>query len=158
MPSFRQNTLNTPRPGESFTASRTFSRKDVALFGDISRDYNPVHYSTDFARAKKLDGPICHGLLVASLLTEVGGQLGWLASEMRFSFLKPVYPNDTIHCTMTIDAIDERGRAGAEAVFTNQHDVVVLKARLEGILPTNTERKLMKNLPTLDDPPPAADL
>jgi len=158
MPPFRQNALSTPKPGESFTVSRTFSQQDVALFGDISRDYNPVHYSSEFASAKRLDGPICHGLLVASLLTEIGGKLGWLASEMRFFFLKPVYPNDTIHCTMTIDAIDERGRASAEGVFTNQDDKVVLKARLEGILPTNTERKLMEKVSTPIDPPPAANL
>ncbi len=155
MSSFRQKALTNLKPGASFTVSRTFSQNDVALFSDISRDYNPVHYSTDFAKAKNLDGPICHGLLVGSLLTEIGGQLGWLASEMRFSFLKPVYLNDTIRCTMTIDAIDEKGRASAEAVFSNQHDRVVLRARLHGILPGPAERGIMEKLPTPEDLPTA---
>ncbi len=29
-----------------------------------------------------------HGLLVGSMLTEIGGQLGWLATEMDFKFQK----------------------------------------------------------------------
>lgn len=156
MSSLRKKAQNALKPGASFTVSRTFSTRDVALFGDISRDYNPVHYSTDFAKAKNLDDRICHGLLVASLLTEIGGRLGWLASEMRFSFVKPVYFNDTIRCTMTIEAIDERGRASASAVFTNQHKRVVLKARLEGILPGRAERELMEKLPDASDMPPPA--
>lgn len=37
-----------------------------------------------FAHAKNFHGKICHGLLVAGILTEIGGHIGWLASEMNF--------------------------------------------------------------------------
>jgi len=51
-----------------------------------------------------------------------------LASEMNFRFIKPVYFGDTVKCDFTITDIDERGRAKAEAVFTNGDGVTVSEA------------------------------
>ncbi|MEZ4604398.1 MAG: MaoC/PaaZ C-terminal domain-containing protein [Desulfobacterales bacterium] len=80
MTDIRIKAIQGLKTGDTFSVSRTFSRADVAQFADISRDDNPVHSSLSFARAKKFDGCICHGLLVASLLTEIeGGRSdGWL--------------------------------------------------------------------------------
>jgi len=72
------------KPGDSFAVSRTFTEQDTSIFADISRDYNPVHFDDRFANAKGFPGRICHGLLVASMVTEIGGQIGWLASGMTF--------------------------------------------------------------------------
>jgi acyl dehydratase len=111
-------------------------------FADITQDYNPIHFDQRFVTAKKLKGRICHGLLVGSLLTEIGGQIGWLASEMDFRFKKPVYFGDTIECSLTIIQIDGP-RARAEVNYRNQDGTVVLKAELAGILPDNRERKIL---------------
>ena len=112
-------------------------------FADITRDYNPIHFDRRFVAAKKLKGRICHGLLVGSLLTEIGGQIGWLASEMDFRFKKPVYFGDTIECTLTITKIDRRNRARAEVIYRNQDGLVVLEAELAGILPDKRERDVL---------------
>ena len=112
-------------------------------FADISRDYNPVHFDDRFAKVKNLDGRICHGLLVVSILTEIGGQIGWLASGMNLGFRKPVYFGDTIECRFTITELDERNRAKAEAVFRNQRDEIVMEAHLTGIVPGSPERSAM---------------
>jgi acyl dehydratase len=140
----RRKTVAGLQTGDTFSVARTFSEQDVIRFADISRDYNPVHLDERFAKAKNLDGRICHGLLVASLLTEIGGQIGWLASGMRFKFKKPVYFGDTVRCDFTITDIDERGRAKAEALFTNGSGETVLEALLTGILPGDRERRIMK--------------
>lgn len=86
--------------GDKISVSRTFTEHDVMQFAAISRDYNPIHFEERFTKTKNLDGLICHGLLVASLVTEIGGQIGWLASEMSFTFKKPVYIGDTIDCAL----------------------------------------------------------
>ena len=143
MSHIRKQTIRGLSVGQTFTVSRRFSEQDVTSFAQISRDYNPIHFDERFVRAKNLKTRICHGLLVGSLLTEIGGQIGWLASEMRFHFKKPVYFGDTIACSLTITDIDARNRARASAVFRNQEDAVVLKAELAGILPGDQEREIL---------------
>lgn len=129
--------------GETFTVSRQFSERNMMTFADITRDYNPIHFDERFVRTKNLKGRICHGLLVGSLLTEIGGQIGWLASEMNFRFKKPVYFGDTIDCSLTITEIDERNRARAEVTYRNQDGIIVLEAELAGILPGDRERRVL---------------
>ena len=98
--------------GDTFSVSRTFRKQDVLQFAEISRDYNPIHFDPRFSNVKKIDGLICHGLLVASLITE----------------------------------IDDRGRAKAEAVFTNENNMTVLEAVLVGIVPGIQEKQVMQDM------------
>lgn len=130
--------------GDSFTVSRTFTEQDTIAFANTSRDYNPVHFDDRFASAKTFRARICHGLLVASLATEIGGQIGWLASGMNFRFKRPVYFGDTIECSMIITEIDDRNRAKAEAVFKNQQNEIVIEADVTGIVPGLPERRVME--------------
>ena len=51
------------------------------------------------------------GLLTASLVTETGGQIGWLATGMSFEFKRPVYTAEQITCQWPITDITERGHA-----------------------------------------------
>jgi 3-hydroxybutyryl-CoA dehydratase len=148
----RKKAIAGLKRGDSFAVSRTFTEQDTMAFADISRDYNPVHFDHRFAEAKNFHGRICHGLLVASLLTEIGGQIGWLASGMNFRFKKPVYFGDTIECRFTIVELDDRNRAKAEAVFKNQQDEIVIEAHLTGILPDFPEKRVMEVMMAEGDP------
>lgn len=148
----RKRAVQGFKAGDTLSISRTFTEKDVIDFARISRDYNPVHFDDRFAEAKNLNGRICHGLLVAGMLTEIGGQIGWLASEMDFHFKKPVYFSDTITCHFTITHMDDRGKAKAEAVFKNQNDETVLEADLTGIAPGPAERRIMNAMMAEGDP------
>jgi len=143
MSEIRQKTVAGLKAGDTFAVRRKFTKKETEYFGNITRDYNPVHYDRRFTEAKKLNGLICHGLLVASLITEIGGQIGWLASGMDFRFKKPVYFGDTITCAFTITEINERGKAKGEAVYRNQDGIVVLEATLKGILPGTKEKQVL---------------
>lgn len=152
MPHIRRKAISGLAAGDSFSVSRTFSEQDVLQFAEISRDYNPIHFDPRFSKVKKIDGLICHGLLVASLITEIGGQIGWLASGMTLQFKKPVYIGDTIRCDFTITEIDDRGRATAEAVFTNENNTIVLEAVLSGKIPGAREKEVMREMLTEGDP------
>ena len=135
MSSIRRRLLQGVKVGDTFEVSRTFTVGEVRQFEALSRDRNPVHSDPAFAAHKGFSGCICHGLLVASMLTEIGGELAWLASEMVLGFRKPTYPGDTITCTLTITELDDRRRATAEVRFTNQRGEQVLEATLRGVLP-----------------------
>lgn len=152
MSEIRSRTIGGLQAGDTFTVTRRFTEKDVITFADITRDYNAVHFDPRFSGAKKLNDRICHGLLVGSMLTEIGGQIGWLASAMNFKFRQPVYFGETITCRLTITEIDERRRALAEAIYFNQNDDVVLTATLEGILPDAAERRILKAMMDEGDP------
>jgi len=143
MSDIRKRTIQGLQIGDTFSVSRRFSEEDVKAFADITRDYNPVHFDRRFSGAKNFNARICHGLLVGSILTQVGGQIGWLATVMNFRFKQPVYFDETITCRFTITDIDERRRARAEAVYLDQKGSIVLEAELEGILPDESERRIL---------------
>ncbi len=151
MSEIREKAVAGLKAGDTFTVKRKFTKKATESFGDITKDYNPVHYDRRFTEAKKLNGLICHGLLVAGLITEIGGQIGWLASGMDFRFKKPVYFGDTITCSFTLTEINERGEAKGAAVYSNQDGIVVLEAILTGIVPGSKERRVLKTLMEEDD-------
>ncbi len=148
----RQRTISGLTPGTAFTVTRTFSESQVKQFADLTRDYNPIHFDPRFVAAKKFKGRICHGLLVGGMITEVGGQIGWLASGMNFRFKRPVYMGETITCTLTITEIDEKGRARADAVLVNQDDEVVMTAQLTGRIPGQPEIQVLRQMVDEGDP------
>jgi 3-hydroxybutyryl-CoA dehydratase len=146
MTNIRKKAIEGLIVGDTFSVSRTFSEEDMLRFADISRDYNPVHFDERFARVKGFRDRVCHGLLVGSLITEIGGQIGWLASAMDFRFKKPVYFGDTVRCDFTITEIHENGRVDAAFVFGNQDGVTVLEGSIRGILPGPEEKRVMRQM------------
>jgi len=152
MSHIRRKAIAGLAPGDSFTVTRSFTEEDTAAFAAMSGDYNPVHFDDRFAKARNFPSRICHGLLVASLLTEIGGQIGWLASGMNFRFRKPVYCGDSIECRFVITEVDERNRAKAEVTFTNQRAEIVIKADLMGIIPGDRERSILEQMVAEGDP------
>ncbi|MBN2032506.1 MAG: MaoC family dehydratase [Deltaproteobacteria bacterium] len=152
MLSHRERAARGLKVGDFFTTSRTFTNDDVLRFAEVSLDYNPVHFDDRFAGAKNFIAPVCHGLLVASLVTELGGQIGWLASSMSFRFKGPVYAGDTIFCTLEIRSIDLRGRARASATLVNQNGATVVEAEIGGIIPGDKERRVLRAMLSEGDP------
>jgi len=152
MAGFRERAAEGLQVGDTFRTSRTFTEDDVILFARISRDYNPVHFDARFAKAKNFSAPICHGLLVASLATELGGQIGWLASAMNFRFKGPVYAGETITCTWVMTAIEQNGRAKASVTITKEDGATVIEAEISGIVPGLQERKVLSQMLSEGDP------
>ena len=152
MSQIRNKTIQGLSVGDTFVVRRQFTEADMLTFADVTHDYNPIHFEKRFSDAKNFKDRICHGLLVGGLLTEVGGQIGWLASEMNFRFKRPVYFGDTIECTFTITEIDERNRARAEVIYRNQDDTIVLEANVAGIIPGEPEKEILAAMVAEGDP------
>ena len=148
----RQQAINGLKAGDSFTYKRSFTQKETELFGDMTRDYNPVHYDIRWTEAKGFNGLVCHGLLVGSMICEFGGQVGWLATGMNFKFIKPVYFGDTITCSIMITKIEASGRAEAEAVFVNDAGDQVCYSHLTGRVPLEHEKVILERMVHEGDP------
>ena len=119
--------------GQVFTFRRTFTEGDVALFCGVTGDYNPYHIDETFAQSNFFGRRNIPGLLTASMITHIGGMIGFLAIEMHFDYVESVYIGDTITCTVTFTEKDTHKRLlNAAATFVNQHGVEVLRARFSG--------------------------
>ena len=152
MSEIRKRTIKGLKKGDTFEITRTFSEQDVMVFGDVSRDYNPIHYDQRFVETKGFDRKICHGLLVGGMITQIGGQIGWLASGVNFKFNKPVYMGDTVTCSLTLTKMNAKGKATAAAQFTNQDGTVVMEAELFGIIPMGRDKDVLKIMVEEGDP------
>ncbi|WP_447733989.1 MaoC/PaaZ C-terminal domain-containing protein [Pseudomonas shirazensis] len=89
MNAIRQRAIEGLEEGDTFEIKRTFLEADIVQFEALSHDHNPVHSDARYAVAKGFDGTIAQGLLTATLITEIGGHLGWLATSMSFKFKPP---------------------------------------------------------------------
>jgi 3-hydroxybutyryl-CoA dehydratase len=119
--------------GQTFAFRRTFTEGDVALFCGVSGDYNPYHQDESFAAESWYGKLTIPGLLTGSMLTHIGGMLGFLATEMPFEYLAPVFAGDTITCTVAVAEKDEAKRRVVGGVgFVNQDGTEVLRARFAG--------------------------
>jgi 3-hydroxybutyryl-CoA dehydratase len=92
---------------QTFTFRRTFTDGDVAMFCGVTGDYNPYHQDEAFARESPHGRLTIPGLLTGSMLTHIGGLLGFLVTEMSFEYLAPVFVGDSVSCTVTVVEKDE---------------------------------------------------
>lgn len=119
--------------GQTFTFRRTFTEGDVSMFCGVTGDFNPYHLDQTFAEGGFFGRRNIPGLLTASMITHIGGMIGFLATEMHFDFVASVYIGDTITCTVTIHEKDEEKRLlRAAGTYTNQNGASVLQARFSG--------------------------
>ncbi len=135
-PEFKQQVkaaFDSIHPGQTFTFRRTFNEADVAMFCGVTGDYNPYHIDELFLQASWFGRKIIPGLLTASMITHIGGMIGFLATEMHFQFAQAVYVGDTITCTVTFTEKDEEKRIlSARASYVNQDGVEVTNATFKG--------------------------
>ena len=96
----------TNQVGSCAAFTRTLTEADVSLFIGVTWDVNPLHTDDQYAHATPFKRRIVPGLLTASLLTHLGGLWAFMATEMHFEFLAPVYINDTITAEAEIIAAD----------------------------------------------------
>jgi 3-hydroxybutyryl-CoA dehydratase len=112
--------------------SRVFTVEDVRRFSELSGDRGVHHV--------ELDGEgrlMVQGLLTATLPTKFGGDLNYLAREMLFEFLRPVFTGDVIECVSTAKRVEKQpGRTYLEFAIScvNQDRKEVLRASTKGVI------------------------
>ena len=125
--------LQGPILGASASFSRTFSEADVALFIGVTWDVNPLHTDEVYAQQTRFGKRIVPGMLTASLLTHLGGLWAFMATEVRFEFLAPVFVGDTITATAEVVTDDsQHNRVRLKCTCTNQDGVEVLHGEVWG--------------------------
>lgn len=119
------------RPGERFTKRRTFTREDVDAFVRLVGDAGQHHVRPD-AQGRVM----VHGLFTASIPTQIGGELNYVAREMVFEYLRPVWTGDTVDVDLVITEADESTpqRVAMSVTCRNQHGQDVLRGTSRGVI------------------------
>jgi acyl dehydratase len=122
---------------EFFTASRTITESDVVTFAGLSGDFNPIHMNKEFADNSPLKGRVAHGMLVESIATGLGNQLGIFEGttiavlSMTINYKGAVKFQDTIHLELKVvektqTSKPERGIVIFQTNVKNQKDELVI--------------------------------
>ncbi|RLI54660.1 MAG: enoyl-CoA hydratase [Candidatus Thorarchaeota archaeon] len=119
------------RIGQSAEVVHTITESDIQTFGDLSGDYNPLHFDEKWASKTIFEGRIAHGLLTATFLsTAIGMKLpgpGAIYMSQSMKFLGPVRIGDTIVARVEIVSMnDKRRRVTLRTTCTNQNGEIVL--------------------------------
>lgn len=123
-----------PRPtvGQKLTYERVFTVEEVEAFTRLTGDVGRHHLERDASGRLMV-----HGLLTATLPTRIGGELDYIARDMSFEFLRPVFTGDTVTTEVVVtDMVDDGKlwRMAADCVARNQDGKEVLKAKTRGII------------------------
>lgn len=101
---------------EGMTASleQTVSGEDVARFGEVTGDFNPLHFDAEFAATTVFRAPIAHGILSAGYISAVIGTRlpgpGTIYLSQQLKFRAPVRIGDTVTARVTVAAVDRARR------------------------------------------------
>ena len=115
---------------------RQITQDDIEATSALTGDQGGYHVDEAFAQAAGFRTIIAPGMLQASLPTKIGGDLNFLAREMNFRFLKPVYAGDSLEVVIEGKATDEEKQLVTfEIEVTNQDGEVVLSGSTTGHLP-----------------------
>ena len=118
--------------GDTVSWERSFTEEDIRIFARFSGDEGTHHLEPD-DRGRLM----VHGLLTATLPTKIGGDLNFIARQMVFQFLRPVFSGDTIRCTVTLVELepgDHHSRVRSTWSCTNQRGKEVMTGEASGII------------------------
>ena len=131
-PILPQRVIRETRIGAKAAFSRTLTEADAALFIGVTWDVNPYHTDDSYTAQTQFGRRIVPGLLTASLLTHLGGLWAFLATEMSFEFLGPVYIGDTVTAEAEVAEVSERGWVRLAGRVVNAEGQEVLRATIRG--------------------------
>ena len=100
--------------GMSESYSQTITDADIKYFAGISGDHNPIHMSDEYAEKSRFKKRIAHGLISASFFSALFGTRlpgeGCVYVNQSLNFKKPIYLNDTVTATVTVNEMDLKKR------------------------------------------------
>jgi acyl dehydratase len=86
------------------------TRRDIALFTEISGDRNPLHYDEELARRSRFGGIVVQGGVTSAVLNAVVAEdlpgPGSVFLQLDLAFRAPVRPGDVI--TGTVEVLSAR--------------------------------------------------
>jgi acyl dehydratase len=125
---------------QAVSPGRTVTESDLMAFAGLSGDYNQLHVDAEYAATKGFGGNrVVHGLLGLTIQSGLhtrtwlgtGTQLNMIAMvEITWRFVAPIFINDTVTSTVTVQDLKESSKPGRGIVvikrelFNQRHELV----------------------------------
>ncbi len=124
-------TIHELHVGDSAEFAKTISETDIYLYAGVTGDFNPAHINEAYAQKTFFKTRIAHGMLVAGLISGVGGNMlpgpGAVYVRQELDFLAPVHIGDTITARVEVTEImTDKNRVKLRTTCVNQDGVPVL--------------------------------
>lgn len=110
--------------GDTFVSPRrTVTEADVVNFVGVSWDINPLHTDAEFAKQTPFGERIAHGMLIASIGTGLGNQIGVLNGttlalmEQVIRYQGPVKIGDTVYLELIVQEKRETSKPDCGVVI-----------------------------------------
>jgi acyl dehydratase len=119
-------TFEDLRLGQRWTSeSRQISIDDVVQFADLTGDRDRLHVDPEFAARGPFGKPIAHGMLGMSILAGLSSTAPFvktaaLVDIRSWTFLKPLFPGDSVHVITEIVDLKPHGRRHGQVHWQRQ--------------------------------------
>ncbi len=117
--------------GDEASLSRTITEAHIVNFAGITGDFNPVHVDAEYAQQSMFGERICHGMLMAGLISTVlgmqlpGSNAIYLGQDLKFT--APVKIGDTVTVTVTVtEKRDDKRIIKLRTTVSNQKGELVV--------------------------------
>ncbi len=117
--------------GRTFTTSRRkVTEADILAFAGLSGDFNALHFDDEFARTEGLGARVAHGPCVYAIATGlivgtgIFDRTNIAFADLTWSFKAPVFIDDTIHATLTVESTRPSASKPDRGVMTSRVEVV----------------------------------
>jgi len=118
--------------GQRASYERTFTAEDVRSFAELSGDKG-IHHMKPDSKGRTM----VQGLLTATLPTKLGGDMNYIARDMEFQFVRPVYVGDTVRSESVVTKVERAERrlnVEIDIVCRNQKGEEVLLGKTHGVI------------------------
>ena len=117
--------------GDEASLSRTITEAHIVNFAGITGDFNPVHVDAEYAQQSMFGERICHGMLMAGLISTVlgmqlpGSNAIYLGQDLKFT--APVKIGNTVTVTVTVtEKRDDKRIIKLRTTVSNQKGELVV--------------------------------
>ncbi|WP_448531143.1 MaoC family dehydratase [Pseudothermotoga sp.] len=127
------------RIDQEYSASFTISDEMVRTFAEITGDKNPVHLDEEYAKNTRFKKRICHGMLVASLISKVLGMdfpgPGTILVRQQLSYRAPVFVGETVKVHVkVVDKKEEKQRLILQTNVIKSDGTVAIEGQAEVLI------------------------
>jgi acyl dehydratase len=124
--------MTRPIVGRTASRSRLVTRRDIALFTEISGDRNPLHYDEELAARTRFGGIVVQGGVTTAVLNAVVAEdlpgPGSVFLRLDLAFRAPVRPGDVITGTAVVTSVrDDKPITGLDVQVTRDDGVVAVE-------------------------------